>query len=196
MAVLRKDLGYRVVVLRLGHRAVRDKRISTHVGLVARALGASGIIYSGEEDRDVIDSLLKVVERWGGDGFEVSYTSRWRDAIRGWRARGGCAVHLTMYGLPIDSVIGFIRGCKEILVIVGSEKVPRDIYQMADYNVSVGSQPHSEVAALAILLDKLFEGRELRIGFTDAKISIVPTPRGKKVISIEDTGEEKIHSPS
>ncbi len=196
MATLRKDLGYRVVVLRLGHRVGRDKRISTHVGLVARAFGASGIIYSGEEDRDVIDSLLKVVERWGGDGFEVSYTSRWREVIREWRSGGGCAVHLTMYGLPIDSVIDLVRGCREILVIVGSEKVPREVYQLVDYNISIGSQPHSEVAALAIFLDRLFEGRELSLSFTDAKISIMPTPRNKKVVNIESISEEKTYHPS
>lgn len=184
MIILRKDLGYRVVVLRLGHRVARDKRISTHIGLVARAFGASGVIYSGEEDMGVIESLSRVAARWGGDGFEASYTSRWRDFVKEWRARGGCAVHLTMYGLPIDHVMDLIRGCREILVIVGSEKVPRDVYEMVDHNVSVGSQPHSEVAALAVFLDRLFEGRELSIGFTDAGIYIIPTPRGKKIVNV------------
>ena len=37
-----------IVVLRLGHRIGRDARISTHCGLVARALGANKIIYSGD----------------------------------------------------------------------------------------------------------------------------------------------------
>ncbi|MCG7848715.1 MAG: tRNA (cytidine(56)-2'-O)-methyltransferase, partial [ANME-2 cluster archaeon] len=31
-----------IVVLRLGHRPERDQRVTTHVGLTARALGASG----------------------------------------------------------------------------------------------------------------------------------------------------------
>ena len=46
-----------IVVLRLGHRRARDKRISTHVGLVARAFGAQKIIYSGEKDQKLLDSI-------------------------------------------------------------------------------------------------------------------------------------------
>ena len=35
------------------------------------------------------------------------------------------------------------------MIVVGAEKVPREIYELADYNVAVGSQPHSEVSAWA-----------------------------------------------
>ena len=31
-----------IVVLRLGHRPERDQRVTTHVGLLSRALGARG----------------------------------------------------------------------------------------------------------------------------------------------------------
>ena len=34
----------KVYVLRIGHRPGRDKRITTHVALVARAFGANGFI--------------------------------------------------------------------------------------------------------------------------------------------------------
>jgi len=196
MAVLRKDLGYRVYVLRLGHRVGRDKRVSTHVGLVARAFGASGIIYSGDEDRDLIESIADVVRRWGGDGFEVSYNPSWRRVIEDWRAMGGCVVHLTMYGIPVDEAMEAIRGCRDILVVVGSEKVPRDVYELSDYNVSIGSQPHSEVAALAVFLDRLFKGEELRLTYTDAKIIVIPSPRGKNVLEVDSVREEKTHHSS
>ncbi len=196
MIVLRKDLGYRVYVLRLGHRFERDKRVSTHVGLVARAFGASGIIYAGDRDEEMMSSVIDVVNRWGGDGFEVSYAQSWRKIVEGWRVGGGCVVHLTMYGIPVDDVIELIRRCRDILVIVGSEKVPREVYQLSDYNVSIGSQPHSEVAALAIFLDRLFQGRELKITYTDAKIAIVPSPRGKVVLNIDAIREEKTHHSS
>jgi tRNA (cytidine56-2'-O)-methyltransferase len=33
----------RITVLRLSHRVGRDERVTTHVGLTARAFGASGI---------------------------------------------------------------------------------------------------------------------------------------------------------
>jgi tRNA (cytidine56-2'-O)-methyltransferase len=196
MIVLRKDLEYRVYVLRLGHRVERDKRVSTHVGLVARAFGASGIIYAGDRDDEMMSSVIDVVDRWGGDGFEVSYTQSWRKIIENWRVEGGCVVHLTMYGIPVDDVIELIRRCRDILVIVGSEKVPREVYQLSDYNVSIGSQPHSEVAALAIFLDRLFQGRELKIIYTDAKIAIIPSPRGKVVLNIDAVREEKTHHSS
>ncbi|MEM2678178.1 MAG: hypothetical protein QXU62_06015, partial [Thermofilaceae archaeon] len=55
-----------VVVLRVGHRPGRDKRISTHVGLVARAFGAQGVIFAGEIEETVIKSIQRVVETWGG----------------------------------------------------------------------------------------------------------------------------------
>ncbi|MEM5871528.1 MAG: tRNA (cytidine(56)-2'-O)-methyltransferase, partial [Candidatus Aenigmatarchaeota archaeon] len=54
-----------IYVLRLGHRIHRDERISTHCGLVARAFGADGIIYSGEHDEKLIESVKRVSEEWG-----------------------------------------------------------------------------------------------------------------------------------
>ena len=42
-----------IEVLRLGHRISRDKRISTHVALVARAFGASKIYYTGQKDKSM-----------------------------------------------------------------------------------------------------------------------------------------------
>ena len=41
----------KISVLRLGHRLVRDDRVSTHVGLVARAFGASEIFYVETEQK-------------------------------------------------------------------------------------------------------------------------------------------------
>jgi len=48
-----------------------------------------------------------------------------------------------------------------VLVVAGGEKVPTEVYRLADLNISIGSRPHSEVAAIAILLDRLMEGKEL-----------------------------------
>jgi tRNA (cytidine56-2'-O)-methyltransferase len=47
--------------------------------------------------------------------------------------------------------------------------------------VSVGNQPHSECSALAIFLDRYFEGKELERDFDGAKIKIVPKERGKAI---------------
>ena len=51
-------------VLRLGHRPSRDKRITTHVGLVARAFGADKIIIA-EQDKKVEATLNDVTSRFG-----------------------------------------------------------------------------------------------------------------------------------
>ncbi|MEM2080074.1 MAG: tRNA (cytidine(56)-2'-O)-methyltransferase, partial [Nitrososphaerota archaeon] len=61
-------------------------------------------------------------------------------------------------------------------------KVPRVYYELSDYNVAVGHQPHSEIAALAIFLDRLYSGKELKLIYSDAKLYIEPSPREKKVI--------------
>jgi len=171
----------RVWVLRLGHRRGRDPRLTTHVALAARAFGCDGIILSGEKDEQVIDSIEKVVKKWGGS-FEVRYEKDWRKVIKSWK---GKIIHLSMYGLPIQNKINGIRKFKEdLLVIVGSEKVHGEVYQLADWNISITNQPHSEVASLALFLDKLFRGKELKKKFENSKIKIIPQKKGKKIISL------------
>ena len=165
-------------VLRLGHRVSRDQRISTHCGLVSRAFGADGIVYSGEKDEKLLESVRNVAKEWGGE-FEVKYERNWKSFVRGWN---GKIVHLTMYGLPVQKVMGMIKKEKNILVIVGGEKVPPEVYELADFNVSVTNQPHSEVAALAIFLDRFFGGKELDRKFPGAKKVVIPQERGKKVL--------------
>lgn len=175
----------RVVVLRLGHRLVRDERVSTHLALVARAFGASEIIFPEQEDVKVRRKVEDVVERFGGS-FKVSFGGNWHSIIREWTAMGGVVVHLTMYGVPLPEVIGEIRSLKrDVMVVVGGAKVPREVYSMATYNVSVTNQPHSEIAALAVFLDHYFEGKEFYLEFEKAKLKIVPSPSGKNVVSIE-----------
>lgn len=176
----------RVYVLRLGHRPTRDKRVTTHVALTARAFGASGFVLAGVRDESVIRSISKVCSLWGSAGFEVLSDVDPVAYITRWRSGGGLVVHLTMYGVHIDDVIKELRGSgKDILVVVGAEEVPRVIYELADYNVAIGHQPHSEVAALAVFLDRLFDGRELHFIYPDAKVRVVPSRRGKRVIRRE-----------
>jgi tRNA (cytidine56-2'-O)-methyltransferase len=90
-----------------------------------------------------------------------------------------------MYGININDKIEEIRKINSsLLVIVGSQKVEGWYYYNSDYNIAIGNQPHSEVAALAIFLDKLYKGEELNIQFSDAKLKILPQERGKKVIKL------------
>jgi tRNA (cytidine56-2'-O)-methyltransferase len=169
-----------IIVLRLGHRVGRDDRMSTHCGLSARALGASGIVYCGDRDDKMIESVTDVAQRFGGK-FAASYTESWKKTIGEYKKKKFTVVHLTAYGMPVQKMINKIKKSRNILVVVGSEKVPPEIYQMADYNIAVGNQPHSEVAALAIFLYAL-DKSSLKKKFTKSKIKIIPQEKGKKVI--------------
>lgn len=184
-----------VTVLRLGHRLVRDTRMSTHAALASRALGASEIIMSGADEDDTIDSVRRVNERWGGV-FLIRHSESWREVIRNFN---GLVVHLTMYGEPLDLALPKIRKRisrannnsdkkkkNKLLVVIGAEKVPREVYALADYNVAVGNQPHSEVAALAIFLDRIYKGRELYSTFVNARIRIKPSSKGKALVNLEE----------
>ncbi len=166
-----------IKVLRLGHRAGRDDRISTHVGLTSRQWGASEIVYSGQKDSNMLESLKDTAERWGGE-FKISYTEEWRDIIRDF---DGLTVQLTMYGEKIgdkeEDLKKEFRG-QDLLVVVGAEKVPRWVYENVDYNISVGNQPHSEIAALAVFLDRVQEDG-IKDCFEDADIEVVPSEKDK-----------------
>jgi len=169
-----------ITVLRLGHRIERDKRATMHVFLTARALSASEVVYSGQRDRDLERGIQDVVKRWGGP-FEVRYERNRKKMLQNWKAKG-IICHLTMYGININESLDQIPRDKPVLVIVGSQKVHKDVYQLADYNIAIGNQPHSEVAALAIFLDRLHKGKGLKNKFEKSKMRIVPQGRGKAVI--------------
>ena len=170
----------RIHVLRVGHRPVRDDRVSTHIGLVARAFGAD-TMYISDLDREIKDSLDKVTATWGGS-FKVVDINSWLGAIKLWKEQGGIVIHLTMYGICVDNVIDeLINSGKDVLVIIGAGKMPRAVFSISDYNVAIGNQPHSEIAALALFLDKYFKGEEFKRKFNDYKLRVIPTKNGKSV---------------
>jgi tRNA (cytidine56-2'-O)-methyltransferase len=176
----------RIVVLRWGHRPQRDTRLTTHVALAARALGASGLILSDIVDPRIQETVDKVVRRWGGK-FLFEMGTPWKEAVSNWRNEGGIVVHLTAYGENIETsnVLEGIKGSRrDVLVIVGSQKVPREFFsaEVSDFNVAIGNQPHSECASLAIFLDRLSEGKTLAKGFADAEVRIIPRKRGKEIM--------------
>ncbi|HSD04949.1 MAG TPA: tRNA (cytidine(56)-2'-O)-methyltransferase [Nitrosopumilaceae archaeon] len=169
----------KIEVLRIGQRLVRDDRVTTHVALVSRAFGASRILMD-EVNPEIKKTISQVNKTWGGN-FEVEIIENWKKILK-LKKDSFKIVHLTMYGEDIDSVIDNIRKEEQILVVVGAEKVPREVYDIADYNVSVGNQPHSEISALAVLLDRVLQGKQFLKKHKDAQKEIVPTKRGKKVL--------------
>jgi tRNA (cytidine56-2'-O)-methyltransferase len=169
-----------ITVLRIGHRIGRDKRITTHVALVARAFGTDRIIIDAR-DEQIEKNIRSICIRFGGN-FEVESGVNAKKIIKQW---DGAIVHLTMYGEKLDTSINKIDKNRDLLIIVGAEKVPPEIYEMADFNVSVGNQPHSEVAALAVFLDRYSGGKWQEKQF-NGKIEILPCNNGKKVISKDE----------
>ena len=171
-----------IIVLKLDHRPERDKRLTTHVGLTARAFGASGFWTSGLRDPNISETIHQVSNQWGNQEFEVITGISWKACIRKWKEEKGDVIHLTMYGLHVDNIISQIRSSpQQKLIVVGGPKVPSEVFQLADFNVAIGHQPHSEVAALSIFLDRLLEGQGLHQQFPDATLEIEPTAHGKRV---------------
>ena len=172
-----------IEVLRIGQRLVRDDRVTTHVALVSRAFGASKI-YMNEVNPEIKETLNKVNKSWGSD-FQIEFIEDWRKLLRS-KKKVAKIIHLTMYGENINHVEQKISQEDNILIVVGAEKVPRDVYEQADYNVAVGNQPHSEISALAVLLDRVQGGKQFDAKYNNAKLEIVPTKKGKKVVAKND----------
>lgn len=171
---------FSIRVLRIGHRYVRDDRTLTHLALVARAFGGEAI-YLQDADQELIKKIEDVNERWGGD-FKVIIVERWESIIERERREGRCIVHLTMYGIPIMDRIDELRRNNKLLIVVGGPKVPSDVYKIADYNIAITSQPHSEIAALAIAMHEIQKGDELNKEFINQRLRIIPSERGKMLI--------------
>jgi tRNA (cytidine56-2'-O)-methyltransferase len=171
----------RTVVLRIGHRLFRDSRVTTHVCLTARALGADGVIIADKHDKTVEATIREVAKRFGGD-FSIESGKPWRRAIREWSNESGKVVHLTAYGLRLPDVIREINDTdRDVLVVVGSEKMPGEVFKLADWNVSVTNQPMSEVAALAIFLDWHLQHQAFDKTFPNGEVRIVPSRDQKQI---------------
>ncbi|MYL68381.1 tRNA (cytidine(56)-2'-O)-methyltransferase [Halorubrum distributum] len=189
-----------VVVLRYGHRPGRDDRMTTHVGLTARALGADRLILPDNAGQSA-ETVRDITGRFGGP-FAVELREDQKAIVRDFE---GVVVHLTMYGERVQDVEGEVREAvgldepevigeasppRDLLVVVGGEKVPWALYERADFNVGVTNQPHSEVAGLAVFLDRLFEGAELDREWENADRRVVPEATGKTVVDAEGESDD------
>ena len=102
---------------------------------------------------------------------------------------GNCYM-VRQYRYPVkDTVLeipaGKLEKDEDIMIIVGAEKVPAEVYQTADFNVSVGNQPHSEIAALAIFLYS-YTGGQYLYEDRDGQMTVIPNERGKTVVNRDD----------
>ena len=140
-----------VSVLRLGHRVDRDKRMTSHLGLTARALGANRVILAGDNDKTPLETWRSVTTRFGGD-FECRYEPKPMKWLKSFSKSGGKIVHLTMYGKSWKESVGEIPMEGKVVIVVGGTKVPGELFGIADNNIAIGNQTHSEVEALAVFL--------------------------------------------
>jgi tRNA (cytidine56-2'-O)-methyltransferase len=102
--------------------------------------------------------------------------------INRWKRDGGKVVHLTMYGTQAHETAPEVReDGSDILIVVGGAKVPGKVYKAADWNVSVTTQPHSEVSSLAVFQHLLMDGKEFDLEFENPVLEVIPTAHGKNV---------------
>lgn len=160
-----------VEVLRLNHRIGRDARISTHVCLTSRAFGASKIYYSGQRDSSMENSVKGITKSFGGP-FDIEYVKNDIKLVQEKKKKGFLVVHLTMYGKDFKT----FKKNKNILIIVGGEKVEPEFYKLADFNISVTNQPISEVSALGVFLYEFYGYKKK---FRNVKLKVVGQTRGK-----------------
>jgi tRNA (cytidine56-2'-O)-methyltransferase len=158
-------------------------RVTTHVCLTARALGANGVLIADVNDKQLVETINRVTGQFGGE-FTILTGTPWRASLMEWKRAGGRVIHLTAYGIPLPRIIKTIRRSdRDKLVVVGAEKVPGELFHLADWNVAVTNQPISEVSALGIFLDWLFQHRHLENEYSNAKLRIIPAEHGKHVQS-------------
>jgi tRNA (cytidine56-2'-O)-methyltransferase len=179
-----------IEILRIGQRVVRDDRVTTHVALVARSFGAKRI-YMNEVNPEINNTISKINKTWGGN-FIIENITNWKKIIKQKKDESVKIVHLTMYGQNINDIENKIQGENKVLIIVGAEKVPRDIYDLSDYNVAIGNQPHSEISALSVLLDRIQSGKQFEYNFENSERMIIPTKQGKNVRMSKTTVNSEI----
>ena len=80
--------------------------------------------------------------------------------------------------LAIETLLSFNSG----MIGFPLRLLAREVYDKADYNVSIGNQPHSEISALAILLDRIQNGVQFEKKYDNSKRVIIPSKNGKNVI--------------
>ena len=176
--------GFEIEVLRLGHRLGRDPRITTHLALVSRAMGASNFVLAGDEDEKLFSNIHSVNERFGHGlscRYEKSPMRMLREIVNSDEESKPIIIHLTMYGEPFKEVIPNIPKDKPVVVVVGGAKVPGELFKISDFNIAVGNQPHSEVAALALFLDSWTDGEGFNREFSEPQLVISPSKSGKDV---------------
>ncbi len=89
-------------------------------------------------------------------------------------------------GEPWREAVQNISRDAPIVVVVGGTKVPGELFKIADHNVSIGNQPHSEVAALAVFLESWVGTLDEPTRFVGGEIEVIPSERAKRIRNSTD----------
>ncbi len=146
---------------------------------ISRAFGASNITFfpfkgAGMEAK-LKNAVRHISKKWGG-GFSVYFCNNWEKFIK--EKRNYLKIYLTRYGIPITKMRYRISTYKNILLIVSFSESIKKAYDVADFNISISSQPHTCGSSIAIFLHDFYQGRELAMRFENPKYKIVPSQHG------------------
>ena len=120
-----------VEVLRLGHRLGRDPRITTHLALVSRAMGASKFTLAGDEDEKLFENIASVNDRFG-HGITCRYEKSPMKLLKGISDSDGVdkpiIIHLTMYGEPFKETIAIYQKINLLSLLLVVLKSPLSFF--------------------------------------------------------------------
>ncbi len=142
--------------------------------MAARAFGAHNVTFASIRNPKMMNQFKVLNKKWGGD-FNVSFVDNWQDFLKS--KKNYKTIYLTRYGTPINKIKYSLKTYKNIMLIVTLTEAYKNLYKMADFNVSITAQPHSATSAIAIFLHLFYEGRELAMHFENAKYKVVPEER-------------------
>lgn len=143
--------------------------------LTARAFGAAEITLVGRNDPKLLKYMNGLNKKWGGS-FRVKFVKNYKDALKS--ASKYTKVYLTRFGMALQSKSYILKTYKNMVLIVSTKDVSKQLHQIADYNISISTQPHCGAAAIAIFLHEFYNGRELAMHFENAKLKLVPSEHG------------------
>ena len=157
-----------------------DYGLSVDLALAARAFGAQQIVFTMPRSTRLERYFRSIASKWGG-AFEVLFTSDWAGFIR--ERRNYKSVYLTQFGLPYPKVAPIVKTYKNLIVVISTDGA-KSIVGRTDFNVSISTQPHVTISALAIFLHEFYSGRELAMHFENARYKVVPSARSMKMKSM------------
>ncbi len=153
-------------VLAIGRNSYQN---SLDLCVTSRALGASEITFIGKKDPRLVNYVNKMDNKWGGK-FKVSFAQNYRDFMKS--SDKAIKIYLTRYGTSLNEKSTMISTYKRIVLIVTDKEDVDYINKIADFKISITSQPHCRAAAIAVFLHEYYKGRELAMHFENARYKI------------------------